>query len=120
MKRLQIDATDTTPSVILDSEKNIFELSGRSVADNPSDVYQPVLQWLNNYARDPRPVTLVSVKLEYFNTASSKALLDMLSALSFIRNAKVLWYYQEDDEDMREAGEEFFELVNVPFEFKTY
>lgn len=120
MKPLEIARTDTTPSVVFDAEKNIFEITGRSVADNPSDVYQQVLQWLSMYARDPRPVTLVTFKLEYFNTASSKALLDTLSALSFIRNAKVLWYYQEDDEDMKEAGEEFFELVNIPFEFKTY
>jgi SiaC family regulatory phosphoprotein len=120
MKSLQIEATATTPSIIFDSEKNVFEIAGRSVADNPSGVYLPALQWLSNYERDPRPATLVAIKLEYFNTASSKALLDLLSALSFIRNTKVIWYYQEDDEDMKEAGEEFFELVNIPFEFKTY
>lgn len=120
MKPLQIAGTPTTPSVLFDPGKNIFEIKGRSVADNPSEVYQAVLQWLTQYARDPRPVTLVSIKLEFFNTASSKALLDTLSALSFIRNAKVIWFHPEDDDDMREAGEEFFELVSVPFEFKTY
>jgi len=78
------------------------------------------MQWLNAYAREPRSTTLFVFKLEYFNTASSKVLLDTISALSFIRNTKVLWYHQEDDEDMKEAGEEFFELVNIPFEFKTY
>jgi hypothetical protein len=43
-----------------------------------------------------------------------------ISALYLIRNTKVLWYYREDDEYLKEAGEEFFELVNIPFEFKTY
>lgn len=120
IKPLTLTGTATTPAITLDAEKNIFEIAGRSVADNASEVYQPVLQWINQYARDPRSVTLVTIKLEYFNTASSKALLDTLSALSFIRHAKILWYHAEDDDDMKEAGEEFFELVNIPFEFKTY
>lgn len=120
MKPLLINGTSTTPSVNFDADKNIFEIAGRSVSESPSDVYVPLLQWINNYARDPRAGTLVSIRLEYFNTASSKALLDTLTALSFIRNTRILWYYQEDDDDMKEAGEEFFELVNIPFEFKTY
>lgn len=120
MKPLFIAGTTTTPTITLDSDKNLFELTGRSVADDAAEVYLPVLQWLNNYAKDPNSSTLFVFKLEYFNTASSKSLLDMISALSFIKNAKVLWYHQEDDEDMKEAGEEFFELVNIPFEFKTY
>ena len=120
MKPFFIAGTPTTPTITLDPSKNLFELSGRSVADNPSEVYTPVLQWLNDYAKDPKPSTLFVFKLEYFNTSSSKALLDTLSALSFIKNTKVIWYYQEDDVDMKEAGEEFFELVNIPFEFKTY
>lgn len=120
MKSLIIPGTSTTPTVTLDADKGIFEITGRSVADNPSEVYQPVIQWLNAYAREPKSTTLFVFKLEYFNTASSKVLLDTISALYFIRNTKVLWYYQENDEDMREAGEEFFELVNIPFEFKTY
>ena len=120
MKPLLIPGTSTTPTVTLDADKGIFEISGRSVADNPSEVYLPVMQWLTGYGRDPKSTTLFAFKLEYFNTASSKVLLDIISALSFIRNTKVLWYHQEDDEDMKDAGEEFFELVNIPFEFKTY
>lgn len=120
MKPLVIPGTSTTPTVTLDADKGIFEISGRSVADSPSEVYLPVMRWLTAYAREPKNTTLFVFRLEYFNTASSKVLLDTITALSFIRNAKILWYHQEDDEDMKEAGEEFFELVNIPFEFKTY
>lgn len=120
MKPLTIAGTETLPRVILDSAKGVFEIIGRSVADDASGVYGPVLQWLNGYSKNPNSTTLFVFKLEYFNTASSKALLDTLSALSFIKNSKVLWYHHEDDEDIKEAGEEFFELVNIPFEFKTY
>lgn len=120
MKPLSIEATTTTPQVLLDASKGVFEISGRSVADDPSEVYLPLMQWINAYSKQPNNTTLFVFKLEYFNTSSSKALLDTLSALSFIKNTRIVWYYHEDDEDMKEAGEEFFELINIPFEFKTY
>ena len=44
----------------------------------------------------------------------------MLTELEEIDGAKVTWYFHEDDEDMEEAGEEFADLVEVPFDFKTY
>jgi len=44
----------------------------------------------------------------------------VLSALEDIKGMKILWYFHEDDEDMEEAGQEFSELVEIPFEFKTY
>ena len=59
-------------------------------------------------------------KLEYFNTASSKLILDILSKLEEIDGTSVTWFFHEDDEDMEEAGEEFSDLVEVPFEFSTY
>ena len=58
--------------------------------------------------------------LNNFNTASSKLILDILSKLEVIPGTTVTWYYHEDDEDMEEAGTEFSELVEIPFEFKTY
>ena len=45
---------------------------------------------------------------------------DILSKLESIPGMTVSWYFHEDDEDMEEAGTEFSELVEVPFEFKTY
>jgi hypothetical protein len=46
--------------------------------------------------------------------------LDVLSALEEVKSIKVSWYFHDDDEDMEEAGQEFSELVEIPFEFKTY
>lgn len=117
---LSLPETSTTPAITLDAAQGVFEISGRSVTDDPAEVYRPVMQWLNAYTKNPNPSTLFVFKLEYFNTASAKMLLDIIATLSRIANAKVLWYYPVDVEDMKDAGEEFFELVNIPFEFKTY
>ena len=116
MAAINLAGTEDTPSVILDKENNILEMSGRSLPEDAAEFYRPVLEWLDEYSASPNPETNFHMKLEYFNTASSKLLLDILTKLEDIDNAKVSWYYLDDDEDMEEAGEEFEELIDVEFE----
>ena len=120
MEIINLEGTEDTPKIILDKTNKIFEISGRSLPEDSAEFYQPVLDWLSEYANDPLPETIFVFKLEYFNTASSKLILDVLTALEEIENAKVHWYFFEEDEDMEEAGEEFSELVDVEFELKPY
>jgi hypothetical protein len=120
MEIINLEGTEDTPKIILDKTNKIFEISGRSLPEDSAEFYQPVLDWLTEYAKDPLPETIFDFKLEYFNTASSKLILDVLTALEDIENAKVAWYFYEEDEDMEEAGEEFSELVDVDFELKPY
>ncbi len=120
MQIIQLEGTEDTPKVLLDKVKGIFEISGRSLPEDAAEFYSPILAWLTDYSAQASPVTEFVIKLEYFNTASSKLILDVLSKLEDVKGAKVVWYHYEDDEDMQEAGEEFSELVEVPFEFKTY
>src|SRR6478609_10198659 len=116
MEVLHLEGTEETPCVTLDKTKGIFEISGRSLPENAPSFYKPVLHWIDAYASNPNPSTEVIFKLEYFNTASSKVILDLLTALEKIKNAKVQWYFNEDDEDMEEAGEDFSQLVKIPFD----
>jgi hypothetical protein len=120
MEILNLEGTEDTPKIILDKKNGIFEISGRSLPEDSAEFYRPVLEWIGNYGAQPNSNTDFVFKLEYFNTASSKLILDVLSALEDIKGMKILWYYHEDDEDMEEAGQEFSELVEIPFEFKTY
>lgn len=120
MDILKLEGTEDTPKIILDKGNGIFEISGRSLPEDSAEFYRPVLDWIGQYAAGPNAATEFVFKLEYFNTASSKLILDVLSALEDIPGMKILWYFHEDDEDMEEAGEEFSELVELPFEFKTY
>jgi len=74
---------------------------------------------LEKYEKSPRPETIVHVQLEYFNTASSKCILDFFKKLEEMNNkvtkVTINWYYEEDDEDMQEAGEDYQTIVNLPF-----
>lgn len=120
MEILNIEGAEDTPKIILDRTNGIFEISGRSLPEDSAEFYKPVLEWLKGYAGNSNGSTDFVFKLEYFNTASSKLILDVLSTLENIGGTTVHWYHHEDDEDMEEAGQEFSELVEIPFEFKTY
>lgn len=120
MNTLHLEGTEDTPSITLDKRNGIMEISGRSLPEDSTEFYRPVLDWIEAYANDPNPSTLFVFKLEYFNTASSKLILDVLYALEDIKGIRIQWYFHDEDEDMEEAGQEFSELVEIPFEFRTY
>lgn len=120
MDTLHLEGTEDTPGIILDKKKGVMEISGRSLPEDSAEFFKPVLDWIEQYANDPNPVTVFVFKLEYFNTASSKLILDVLYALEDIQGIRIQWYFHEEDEDMEEAGQEFSELVEIPFDFKTY
>ena len=77
------------------------------------------MDWLEKYASKPQSATNVNIQLEYFNTSSSKCILDVFKKLEAINkggsSVVINWYYEEDDEDMLEAGEDYQAIINVPF-----
>ncbi|MBP5367721.1 MAG: DUF1987 domain-containing protein [Bacteroidales bacterium] len=124
MRVIKIQGSDDTPKVILDADNNTFEISGRSLPEDVVAFYDPILEWLDEYSQNPLDKTVFNFKLEYFNTASSKLLLDVLLKLEDMYDAGhdvlVKWHYPDDDEDMEEAGEEYADIVEVPFEQVSY
>lgn len=117
MLKLELEETQDTPRIVLDADSSIFEISGRSLPEDCVDFYTPVFSWIAEYKKSPNPTTLFVFKLDYFNTASSKIILDILIALKDISGIKIKWYYSDDDEDILDAGTEFAEQVLIPFEF---
>jgi len=121
MDVINIEATPKTPYVYFDPEKGHIEIRGRSIPENSLEFYKALLEWLDEYGNAPKPETKVEVQLEYFNTSSSKCILDVFKALEGIHKKGktemvIHWYYEEDDEDMLEAGGDYEAIVTVPFE----
>jgi hypothetical protein len=119
MEPINIEGTPKTPTVKFDSAAGVFEIKGRSIPENSVEFYKPLVDWLENYKESPLPKTTVNIRLEYFNTSSSKCILDVFKKLEAIHKSKneveVNWYYEEDDEDMLEAGEDYESIIRVPF-----
>jgi hypothetical protein len=121
MNSLIINETDIAPEVILDPQRSIFKIKGKSIPADGKEFFEPVLKWLDEYAKNPDPVTTFEFNLDFFNISSSKMLLFVLYKLNEIYSAgnevNVLWYYKDEDDDMFEVGEDYAFMVDVPFTF---
>ena len=119
MDSLNFKGSPKTPTVNFDAQSGILELKGRSIPENSIEFYKPLVDWLEKYCNQPASDTQVNIQLEYFNTSSSKCILDVFKKLESIneggKTILVNWYYEEDDEDMLEAGEDYEAIINVPF-----
>ncbi len=124
MTTLRIEPEDDTPMVNLSKEKEVFEISGKSMPEDVVFFYQPVLDWMDAYKADPLEKTVFDFKLIYFNTASSKLILDLLMHLEEIQEkgneVLVRWHSLKTDEDMHEAGEEYADMTDLKFEYLTF
>jgi hypothetical protein len=124
MDSLSIENTAKTPEVTLDAQKGYLLFKGRSIPENAIEFYTPVFNWIEQYARSPIAKTEVEIHLEYFNTSSSKCLLDIFKKLQNIQNegkskVEIIWCYESDDEDMLEAGEDYQAIIRLPFSMKA-
>jgi hypothetical protein len=124
MNSINIKGTEDTPNVILDKDKGLLEISGRSLPEDVNMFYEQILNWIDEYSENPNDRTEFNFKLEYFNTASSKVILDILLKFEEIvekgKEVVIKWHYHEDEEDMLEAGEEYADIVEIPFDYVVY
>ena len=124
METLKIEASDDSPQVLLDQEDNQFEISGKSLPEDVVDFYQPVMDWLKEYRKKPNARTEFNLKMIYFNTASSKLIMDILMIFEEMveegHDVVIRWHSMQKDEDMQEAGKEYEEMLEIPFEHLTY
>lgn len=123
VKPLIIEATEKTPSVVLDPESNHFEITGKSIPNDAEAFYNPILEWLEAYMAKPNARTSISFNLEFFNISSSKRILFILYRLNEMvdegHDVRVKWCYAKNDDDMLEVGQDYAFMVKVPFEFNA-
>ena len=124
MEILKYNQQGLKPGVTLDSNSGKFELIGKACPQNVVEFFKPIIEWLDNYKNNPIEKTVFEFRLEYYNTAASKMLFVIMQKLEPISEAGkevlIKWYYPEDDEALEEAGEEFDELIDLPFELISY
>lgn len=117
-KALYLKGTDEPPAVTLDPKKNLFSIEGRCIPEDGVEFFMPIMEWLRQYGIRPNPNTIVDINLSYFNSASSKAMWEFFSLLRKVEsNIKIKWHYSDDDDEMRDAGEEFASFFSLPFDY---
>ncbi|HNV66609.1 MAG TPA: SiaC family regulatory phosphoprotein [Bacteroidales bacterium] len=83
---LIIEKTPKTPQIELKYNSGELSMTGRSLPENASRIYEPVLNWVNNYVIQPQPVTNLRLNVEYFNTSSLLWISKIVRTLTRINN----------------------------------
>ncbi len=114
MKSLVIEAIPDSPyypEINFNADTGVCELIGESYMEEAYKFYTPLLNWLKEYSLSEGKPVVLNVKLTYFNTNSSRLLLDMLDILKKSLDAghkvEINWYHEADDPDVREEVEDF-------------
>ncbi|MCK5536191.1 MAG: DUF1987 domain-containing protein [Bacteroidales bacterium] len=107
------------PEISLNPQNGVMKISGISMPENTVRVYFSVLDWLNEYKKNPAPKTRLEFDLEYINTASSKMIHEILRIVDGITikgcDAEIIWNYHDEDSDILEIGEEYRDFVKTNF-----
>lgn len=113
---IHLQGTAKTPEVICTLAPFVLSLAGRSIPENSIEFYRPMMEWVDEHGAGNEGQLEIKIRLEYFNTSSSKCLMDLLKRIEkVVSKAEVHWYYEEEDEDMLEAGEDYNAIIDLPF-----
>lgn len=121
MENIIIKETSTMPSVYFSAQEGILDIRGKCIPENTIEFFDPMIDWVNKYVSRPQMQTQVSLRLEYYNTSTSRYIAEILKNLENITrdnkgNVQVSWIYETGDMDLEEAGQDFKSLSNLPFE----
>lgn len=128
MERILLEPTDRSPKVDFDFAAGLLRMEGEAYPEDAAAFFGPLLQALKQFVQETeadRPVRL-DIALSYFNSSSAKALMNLFMVLEDAaaagRPVMIGWHYQEGDDSLQEAGEDFladfdaarFELIEQP------
>jgi len=115
-------ATRTTPEVRIDGEEGVIEFKGSSSPEHVERFFKPIFDAVDDLAEILADTITATFDMVYFNSGTSKCIFLVLKKLKGLeedgKSIHVNWHYEEDDEGMREVGEDFQDILNLPFEYK--
>jgi hypothetical protein len=119
MDNLVIDKTKSSPAVNFNALNGKCTLYGSSYPENASEFYSPIFEWLNKYITEVTRELYFDIKLDYLNSSSIKFISELIDKIDKYGKigitVEINWHYKEEDEDIKELGEEFLEEVSCKF-----
>ena len=120
IRELHILSTNNTPGILLKPE-GFVRIDGRGLTGYNEETSEQILNWIQEYLRNPAELTIIIIALEYVNSASAKTLVSILKEISrVVKHNKqffVHWCYEDEDEDILERGEYISTALNIPIDF---
>ena len=120
-KELKIAGSKIMPSITF--QNGTLSIVGRCVPQNSNEFFEPVMKALNDYAHSPAECTVIIIRLEYLNSDSNRAIMNLLIAAEKLhqkgKKVEIHWYYANNDESMIDQGNIFKSLISVPFDLES-
>ena len=113
-----IERTRKTPYVSFDVEKGMLEITGSLLSTDSQGFFEGLFTFARDYIKTQPQKTVLKFTIEYFNTSSSKLLLNLLvqfeELLTMGKDVYLEWHYEEDDLDMYDAGKTYEASIKIP------
>lgn len=123
MENLILEQSFKTPEISFQASNGDLLLKGRVFPENPEEFFSPVIHWLQQYSLNPAPETRLKLCLSYFNSTSSEYIFRICKMMEGItrsgNDARIIWQYEVEDEDMRQIGEDYADILKINFELKA-
>lgn len=110
MEAIIVEATNYLPRIDFSPDGKLV-LEGRAIPEDAAKLFDPMIEFVKEL--DTKAVDF-TINLEYFNTASSKKLLELLKHLDAnnrVEKVQINWKFEEGDEDSVETAEIYEDLL---------
>ncbi len=113
-----ISSTGKTPEIVISDKSGTVSIKGVLIPENPNEYFNKIVPLITDAYNYNNQLTL-NIDLDYFNTGAAKYLYDLLKSFTGKDDVNIIWYYEEDDEDILESGQEYETLTKLNFTYKT-
>jgi hypothetical protein len=121
LSNYSVEPTLTTPKIVFNAETGEISVIGSAIMDNAEAFFAPFIAKVEEYAKVPKENTVLNLNLKAINVAASKRILFLLFCLQEFKSEKysvtVNWFFNEENEDIRDLGEDYNFMVNLNFNF---
>lgn len=119
MNVLNIEGSQSTPSIFADWDQGRLTMQGDSYPENSFEFFAPVIDWIERYLKEAAAPFSLELRLVYMNTSSVKAMMDIFDLLEEAhgkdRQVSVNWFYDPRNERVVDLADEFREDCTFPF-----
>lgn len=119
MDNLVLAKTKNTLGINFDSSSGVLDLSGSSFPENASEFFDPIISWIQGYMLEVTGKVTLNFRFDYLNSSSIKYVSDIIEKLEVYSQSggevSINWYYDENDDDILEMGEDLKEDVSLTF-----
>ena len=108
------------PIIEFDNKNNKIRFEGIFIIKSYWEEDAELVQRIKDFVKD-RDTVLISFSLFYLDSVSRKIFFELLielkETLLSVKNLRIDWHYEEEDESIFELGDVMTKVLTIPFNF---